>query len=88
MPPRGAAAEPTEDVKDTNSANRKLLYRRKEAAFALGFSVRAIDYAIANGQLSARRYGGCVHIPAADVKKLAEEILAGATIGGASVRRN
>lgn len=54
----------------------KLLYRRKEAAFALGMSLRTIDYAIANRQLRASRHGGNVHIPAEDVKRLAADIIA------------
>ena len=39
---------------------KKLLYTKREAAFALGISVRSIDYLIATKQLEARRIGGRV----------------------------
>jgi hypothetical protein len=53
----------------------KLLYRKPEAAFALGCSLRAIDYMIADRRLSARKFGRNTVIPAADVRRVAQEIL-------------
>ena len=53
----------------------KLLYRRQEAAFALGLSVRSIDAMIADQRLTTRRFGRCVVIPAGDVKRVADTIL-------------
>lgn len=53
----------------------KLLYRRGEAAHALGMSLRKIDYWIAEKRLTTRRVGRCVVIPAAEVRGLAQEIL-------------
>ena len=35
----------------------KFLYSRKEAAYALGISVRSLDYLIAGKQLDTRRIG-------------------------------
>ena len=53
----------------------KLFYRRQEAAFALGLSVRSIDAMIADLRLTTRRYGRCIMIPAKDVQKVADTIL-------------
>jgi hypothetical protein len=47
----------------------KLLYSRQEAAYALGISVRSIDYMIANKLLLVRRLGGRVLIPAPEVRR-------------------
>lgn len=60
----------------------KLLYRRQEAAYALGMSLRAIDYMIADRRLTTRRVGRCVVIPATDVTRLAQEILSSDMIQG------
>lgn len=53
----------------------KLLYRRNEAAFALGVSVREIDRLISDRELTTRRYKRCVLIPASDIRKLADTIM-------------
>ena len=53
----------------------KLLYRRKEAAFALGLSVRSVDAMIADQRLTTRRFGRSVMIPARDVQRVAETII-------------
>ena len=53
----------------------KLMYRRQEAAFAMGLSVRAIDAMIADQRLTTRRFGRCVLIPASDVRRVVETIL-------------
>ncbi len=53
----------------------KLLYRRQEVAFALGLSVRSIDAMISDQRLSTRRFGKCIMIPAADVRRVCDEIL-------------
>jgi excisionase family DNA binding protein len=50
---------------------KKLLYTKREAAFALGISVRSIDYLIATKQLEARRIGGRVLIPVKEVERFA-----------------
>lgn len=41
----------------------KLLFNRKEAAQLLSLSVRSLDYALANGELRAKRFGRKVLIP-------------------------
>lgn len=53
----------------------KLLYRRKEAAFALGMSVREIDRLISDRELTTRRYKRCVLIPADDILRVRDTIL-------------
>jgi excisionase family DNA binding protein len=50
----------------------KLLYSRREAAFALGLSVRSIDYMVAEKILRTIRFGRKVLIPVSDVKKAAQ----------------
>lgn len=50
----------------------KLLYNKREAAFALGISVRSIEYMMANKSLSYRRYGRSVLIPAADIRRVSK----------------
>ena len=47
----------------------KLLYSRKEAAYALGISMRSIDYMIAEKKLCVRRFRGRVLIPVTEVRK-------------------
>jgi excisionase family DNA binding protein len=47
----------------------KLLYSRQEAAYALGISVRSVDYLIANKKLLVRRLGGRVLIPVSEVRR-------------------
>jgi excisionase family DNA binding protein len=49
----------------------KLLYTRREAAFALGLSVRSVDYLVAKKELSVRRIGGRVLIPSSEVHRFA-----------------
>jgi excisionase family DNA binding protein len=51
----------------------KLLYSREDAAEALSLCVRSIDYLIETGELSKRRIGGRVLIPAKDVRRYASE---------------
>ncbi len=53
------------------SNSPRLLYPRKEAAYLLGVSVRAVDYLIARGELRTRRLGGRVLVPHADLVKFA-----------------
>lgn len=65
----------------------KLLYRRDEVAFALGLSVRSIDAMIADRRLTTRRFGRCVLIPAADVKRVAETILSSDMLQGVAQSR-
>jgi excisionase family DNA binding protein len=49
----------------------KILYSRKEAAFALGVSVRSLDYLIATRELPTRRIGSKVLIPAGELRRYA-----------------
>lgn len=65
----------------------KLMYRRQEAGFALGLSVRAIDSMIADGRLRTRRWGRCVLIPALDVQRVAETILQSDMLQGGAPSR-
>lgn len=65
----------------------KLLYRRQEAAAALGLSVRSIDNMIADRRLTTRRFGRCVLIPAADVHKVCDTILRSDMLQGSAVER-
>ena len=53
----------------------KLFYRRSEAAFALGVSLRRIDYLTSEQTLRTCRDGRKVLIPAEDVKRFAAEII-------------
>jgi hypothetical protein len=50
---------------------KKLLYSKRETAWALGISVRAVDYLISTKQLNTRRIGGRVLIPAKEVERFA-----------------
>lgn len=49
----------------------RILYSRKDAAECLSISVRSLDYLIEGGQLSTRRIGKKVLVPAAELKKFA-----------------
>jgi hypothetical protein len=47
--------------------DEKLLYSRKEAAHALGISIRSLDYLIAGKCLQTRRIGKKVLVPRASL---------------------
>jgi excisionase family DNA binding protein len=47
----------------------RLLHPKKEAAYLLGISVRALDYLIADKKLSTRRIGKRVLIPATELHR-------------------
>jgi hypothetical protein len=47
----------------------RLLVGREEAAGMLSISCRALDYLVANKQLSTRRIGSMVLIPTSDLRK-------------------
>jgi hypothetical protein len=49
----------------------KLLYSRKDAAFALSISVRALDYRIEDGRIKTQKQGRKVMITAAELKRYA-----------------
>jgi excisionase family DNA binding protein len=49
----------------------KLLFSRRDAAVALSLSVRSIDYLISNGELSTRRVGRKILIPAVEIRRFA-----------------
>jgi excisionase family DNA binding protein len=51
----------------------KLLYSRKEAAYALGISIRALDYLLSRRSIKARRIGARVLIHRDDVLKWASQ---------------
>jgi excisionase family DNA binding protein len=65
----------TRTEKPNLAAVQKLFYRREEASFALGLSVRTIDGMIAEQRLRTRRKGRCVLIPASDIQRVADEIM-------------
>ena len=44
------------------AAPPRLLYSRKESAYQLSLSIRALDYLIASGRLKTRRIGGRILI--------------------------
>ncbi len=52
----------------------KLLFRREEAAFSLGLSVREIDRMVSERHLSTRRYGKCILIPSRDIEHVRDLI--------------
>lgn len=54
---------------------RKFFYSRKQAAFALGFSVRKLDYLISEQKFRTRRVGGNVVIPTEDIEKFAAQVM-------------
>ena len=47
----------------------RLLYPKKEAAYLLGISVRALDYLIADKRLNTRRVGKRVLVPASELHR-------------------
>jgi hypothetical protein len=51
------------------SADDKLLVGRVEAAEMLSISARALDYLVANKQLTTRRIGARVLIPTSELRK-------------------
>jgi excisionase family DNA binding protein len=65
----------------------KLLYRRQEVAFKLGLSVRSVDAMIADKRLRSRRFGRCILIPACDVQRVYEKILASDMLEGVARQR-
>jgi hypothetical protein len=50
---------------------QKLLYSRRDAAFALSISIRSLDYLIANKELKFRKLGKKVLIPAGSLTQYA-----------------
>lgn len=56
----------------TMIAVEKLLYDKRSAAFALSVSVRTIENMLANKQLSYRRCGRKVLIPASDIRRISK----------------
>ncbi len=51
------------------ASSQKLLVGRREAADLLSISARAVDYLVANKQLSTRRIGARVLIPLSDLQR-------------------
>ena len=70
--------------KQPDARLEKLMYRRDEASFVLGLSVREIDRMISERQLTTRRYGRCILIPAGDIRRLADNILQSDMLQGAA----
>jgi excisionase family DNA binding protein len=58
-------------TRETIPNNQRLLVGRKEAADLLSISARALDYLVANRQLSTRRIGSRVLIPIAELQRFA-----------------
>lgn len=54
------------------NSSERLLYPRKDAAFQLGISIRAVDYLVANRQLETRRIGRKVLIPRGELVRFAK----------------
>lgn len=50
----------------------KLKYNKKEAAYALGVSVRTIEHLLANKKLRTHKVGAKVLIPAEDIRRIAK----------------
>jgi hypothetical protein len=55
----------------TESSDQKLLVSRHEAALRLSISERALDYLIANRQISTRRIGSRVLIAVTELQRFA-----------------
>ena len=53
--------------------DHKLLFSRKDSAAVLGISVRALDYAIANGLLPIRRVGRRILISATSLRQFTRQ---------------
>ena len=53
------------------SSVEKLLYSKKDAAYALSMSPRSVDYLIAGKKLQTRRIGSRVLIPAESIRRFA-----------------
>jgi len=49
----------------------KILLRRRDAADALGISVRGLDYLISEGKIRVRRLGKRVLVPRAELERFA-----------------
>ena len=63
------ATEKKPPARVTISPEDKFLIGRQEAADMLSISRRALDYLVANKQLTARRIGARVLIPVADLRR-------------------
>jgi hypothetical protein len=50
----------------------KLLYSRKEAAYALSVTIRFLDLAIASSQIAVRKIGKRVLVPASELVRYAK----------------
>ena len=76
-------SQPYGDKKPAIRTEEKFLLSRREAAQVLSISQCALDYLIATQRLSARRIGGRVLIPVADLRKYARtdhlELIEGCT---------
>jgi hypothetical protein len=59
------------DAAADNREVTKLLYSRRDAAFALSISVRSLDYLIGNKKLSTRKLGKKIMIPHGELVKFA-----------------
>ncbi len=57
----------------------KLLYNKKETAFALGISCRSVSYLIQKRQLSTRKLGGRTLVPKSEVVRLSRQDIASLT---------
>lgn len=49
----------------------KILLNRKDAAAAIGISIRGLDYLISEGKVHVRRLGKRVLVPRAELERLA-----------------
>lgn len=51
--------------------HQKLLYSRKDAAYSLSISIRALDYLIAGSKLQTRRLGKRIMVPVGELVRFA-----------------
>lgn len=58
-------------ARETVPNNQRLLVGRREAADLLSISARALDYLVANHQLTTRRIGARVLIPISELQRFA-----------------
>jgi hypothetical protein len=60
-----------DETHETSTGIKKLLYSRKDAAFALSISTRSLDYLIERGELMTRKLSKKILIPAGELSRFA-----------------
>lgn len=82
--PRSSRRPPP--VPNLHAPVEKLLYSRKDAAYALSVSLRSVDTMISNKILTTRRFGGRVLIPAQDVRRVVQRVMRCDMLEGSAAR--